>query len=216
MTQKSRAGRRGASHVAVLLWRAASLVPLQFQAALDRPTLDCAPYSPLPLPVPLLSYLLSDSHGRTAAGAGRWLVLTIPRLPGPTPYHRLHHCGTNAPSRNPALSAHTLPVGLHRQARWYASSTRFVRVLLTCSTDGQLFLIFLLGQAPQFPVDGIMYQDREQRHVVNVGQGRVRALPLASLCTRLVLSIAGTRSHRSQVWVHPGRGTGRIARAETL
>ena len=55
--------------------------------------------------------------------------------------------------------------------------------------DGQIFLIFVPPQL-QLPIDGIRYQEQEQRYTIPLGNGRVRAS--ATHCAR-VLTCFGCR-----------------------
>lgn len=51
--------------------------------------------------------------------------------------------------------------------------------------EGALYVVFLLPQQPHFPIDGIRYQDQEQRYTMSAGQGRVRSKRLLSETTFL-------------------------------
>ena len=64
-------------------------------------------------------------------------------------------------------------MGLHRQTNWYVLKVSTHLVYLHW-TEGQLFLTFRLMQLPEGPIDGIVYQDREQKSVMPAGNGRVR------------------------------------------
>ena len=45
--------------------------------------------------------------------------------------------------------------------------------------EGAVFIVFLLPQQPHFPIDGIRYQDSEQRYSMPIDEGRVRrVLPI--------------------------------------
>ena len=57
-----------------------------------------------------------------------------------------------------------------------ACSDVFLPSLAHALPEGHLFLIFQMPQMPQFPPDGIVYQDREQRLMMIAGNGKVRVL----------------------------------------
>ncbi|KAI0738895.1 hypothetical protein C8Q80DRAFT_1202637 [Daedaleopsis nitida] len=66
---------------------------------------------------------------------------------------------------------HETAVGLLLRAINLSQTTPFVWGYIDRPTDGQMFLIFQTPQLP-FPLDGIVYQDREQRFSMAAGAGR--------------------------------------------
>ncbi len=54
-------------------------------------------------------------------------------------------------------------------------------------TEGQLYLVFMAPALP-FPVDGIRYQEQEQRYSIPVGSGRVSIIYLGLSVRSLIVS----------------------------
>ena len=63
------------------------------------------------------------------------------------------------------------PLGTWK-SRVFPVVARLIIVLGTYLSEGSTFLIFQTAQLP-FPVDGLVYQDREQRYSIPAGSGRV-------------------------------------------
>ncbi|KAI0747576.1 hypothetical protein C8Q74DRAFT_510852 [Fomes fomentarius] len=70
-----------------------------------------------------------------------------------------------------AQISHDNAVTMLLRAIQLSQHTPFVWGYIDKPSDGQLFLIFQTPQLP-FPVDGIVYQDREQRYSMPAGGGR--------------------------------------------
>ncbi|KAI0655423.1 hypothetical protein C8Q70DRAFT_923724 [Cubamyces menziesii] len=66
---------------------------------------------------------------------------------------------------------HEAAVQMLLRAIQLAQHTPFTWSYIDKPTEGQLFLIFQMPQLP-FPIDGLVYQDREQRYSIPAGAGR--------------------------------------------
>lgn len=66
-----------------------------------------------------------------------------------------------------------------------------------------------------FPIDGLVYQDREQRYNIPIAGGRVSVL-LRYCPERHSHFIQGTGSIRGKVWVHPDPGRVSISYPQTI
>ncbi|KAI0823959.1 hypothetical protein BC628DRAFT_463741 [Trametes gibbosa] len=70
-----------------------------------------------------------------------------------------------------AQVTHEAAVQMLLRATQLAQHTPFTWSYIDKPTEGQLFLIFQMPQLP-FPVDGLAYQDREQRYNIPIAGGR--------------------------------------------
>lgn len=68
------------------------------------------------------------------------------------------------------------------------------RFVLTV-TEGTAFLIFQTSQLP-FPIDGLVYQDREQRYTIPVATTRVSAYDVSGINHILELRCASPRNSK--------------------
>ncbi|KAH9947481.1 hypothetical protein B0H21DRAFT_335775 [Amylocystis lapponica] len=73
-------------------------------------------------------------------------------------------------SPQPTLS-HEIAVSMLLRATHVAQHAPFVWGYIDKPTEGQVFLIFVSPQVA-FPMDGLRYQDQEQRYVIPAGNGR--------------------------------------------
>ena len=96
----------------------------------------------------------------------------IPRSVGAASANHSRNRGAHASARYTTFPAHTLFVGLHRQAGWYVNIAHICGGRALTVADGSAFLIFQTPQLP-FPIDGLIYQDREQRYSIPAGSSRV-------------------------------------------
>ncbi len=100
----------------------------------------------------------------------------LPRISRSAPANLARQRGHDAVTRDAAITTYPVRLELYRQAEWCVATREYLMGTDQCAlhvdSDGQLFLIFQTPQLP-FPVDGIVYQDREQRYSMPAGSGRV-------------------------------------------